>query len=213
MPSDGHLLHSLASHLETALSRSLPGLAAQRLMAPHDRIGPGYDPNPAQARQSAVLLVLVPDNHGEVSLLYIERASSSGPHSGQIAFPGGMAEPEDADLVDTALRECHEETGLLLPRASVLGTLTRLYIDVSRFSVLPVVAWTGETPELQPEPSEVSRAFLISLRDLRASVGVRGLDRRGTHVEVPCYSPADTVIWGATAMITAEFLALADQIG
>ena len=207
MPDTGRF-HTFLPRLQSALSRELPGLDAQRLMAPSGRLGPGYDPNPGHARQSAVLLVLMPDARNEVSLLYIERATSTGPHSGQIAFPGGMAEDDDTDLIDTSLRECREETGVVLSRSSVLGTLSRLYIDVSQFSVLPVVAWTEHPVEFRPEPSEVARAFLVPLQELRESVDRRRLDRRGSLIDVPCYAPSDTMIWGATAMITAEFLAL-----
>ncbi len=201
----------LRSVVSAALETALPGITAQRAMAPSDRLTEAYDPNPPGARQSAVVVLITPNASGDLALVFIKRADREGPHSGQIAFPGGMYEPEDATLRDTALRECEEEVGVVLPTTSVLGSLSRLYIDVSRVSVLPFVAIVDTPPTFTPEPSEVDRVFLATLGELRASVGFTEIVRPGWRRKVPCYRLAAGALWGATAMITAELLSLIDK--
>ena len=86
---------------------------------------------------------MAPDAAGDARVVLIERTSYDGHHSGEVAFPGGAAEPGDADLVATALREANEEIGLAAGRhrpASRSRELEPFWIPVSNFRVTPIVA-------------------------------------------------------------------------
>ena len=107
--------------------------------------------------------VLVPVVAGEsLSLLLTQRPSHLKHHAGQIAFPGGRAEESDADAVDTALREAHEEVGLDRSRVEVIGTLPHYY-TVTAYEVTPVVALVHPPFDLSPDPGEVAEAFEVPL--------------------------------------------------
>ena len=96
----------------------------------------------ASARPAGVLVLIAPDAADEARVLLIERTSYDGHHSGEIAFPGGAAEEDDADLAATALREAAEEIGLEPETVGlrVVGELEPFWIPVSNFRVTPIVA-------------------------------------------------------------------------
>ena len=96
------------------------------------------------------------------TVLLTERASHLNNHSGQIAFPGGKADPEDTDATATALREAHEEVGLERHLVQVIGQLP-VYVTVSAFIVTPVVALVAPEHQLRPDPNEVSDVFEVPL--------------------------------------------------
>ena len=123
-----------------------------------------------------------------------------------------MEEPHDRDLADTALRECEEEVGLALPRSAVLGSLSRLYVDVSRFSILPHVAVDDRPVDFVVDRTEVDEAFVVPLATLRKNIGSTIITRREDRFDVPCYQLPQGPLWGATAMITAELLTLLDSV-
>jgi 8-oxo-dGTP pyrophosphatase MutT (NUDIX family) len=167
---------------------------------------PGGDP--AAARPASVLVLVVPDEAGEAMVVLTERVAYDGHHSGEVSFPGGKAEPDDADHVATALREAAEEVGLDAAAAGVevLGVLERVWIPVSGFRITPVVAAAARRPRLAPHPGEVARiveapvsAFLpggeISLVERR----VRDWDLR-----FGVYLVAGLEVWGATARILGQ---------
>jgi 8-oxo-dGTP pyrophosphatase MutT (NUDIX family) len=133
------------------LKEELPGLPAQMRMAP-SVIRPGKSALPI--RDSGVLLLLYPSGDS-LSMVFMKRPEYGGPHSGQISFPGGKSEKGDGSLVDTALRESHEEIGITPVSVEVLGTLTPLIIPVSRFKILPVVGFLSEKPCFISDPEEV----------------------------------------------------------
>src|SRR6476619_3538222 len=93
------------------------------------RLRPRFSPSPT-ARPAAVLVLLYPDADGEARIVLTERVSYDGHHSGEVSFPGGKAEPADADAAATALREAAEET-TLDPEAAgvtVVGVLEPVFI-------------------------------------------------------------------------------------
>lgn len=188
--------------LQQRLLEPLPGLAVQHQMAPEGRITPDYDPTPPGARPSAVLLILLPDK----KMVFIRRAANGRRHSGQIAFPGGMREREDSDLIASALRETREEIGVTIHRRNVLGVLSPLYIPVSNASVLPVVAWIQKKPKFILETQEVEEVILLPIEDFNNAEDKMGFTRNGQRIQAPCYRFGEVVVWGATAMMTAEFL-------
>ncbi|MBK8949907.1 MAG: CoA pyrophosphatase [Flavobacteriales bacterium] len=131
-------LDEVHERLATALRGPLPGHAAFLSRSGYSRA----DLDSAQRadtapRESAVLALLYPAM-GEPHLLLMRRPEYAGVHSGQVSFPGGRREPQDADLQATALREFHEEIGATPKDLRVLGALSQVYIPPSRSLVTPL---------------------------------------------------------------------------
>ena len=188
------------------LQKTLPGEAAQLLMAPTFR---GYIPEHDQPVRAAVLILLYP-SRGETHLVFMKRNEYKGPHSGQVSFPGGAWEAADGSLEQTAIRECREEIGIQ-DGIEVLGALTPLHIPVSNFLVSPFVGWMENTPKFHPDPTEVQYVIEVSLREL-LDPDIRESEILYHHmqaVEAPFFRVGSDKIWGATAMMLSEFLEVA----
>ncbi len=161
-------------------------------------------------REPAHASVLVPlVLRDEMTVLLTQRTDHLNDHPGQISFPGGRAEPEDADAVATALREAHEEIGLEDFEVEILGSLPT-YATGTGFIVTPVIALVGATAVLRPDPIEVADVFEVPLAWLmnpanhqRHSVEVAGARRE--FLSIPWAgidasgAPRRYFIWGATA--------------
>ncbi|WP_397547251.1 NUDIX hydrolase [Rhodothermus marinus] len=195
--------------LRRRLAGPLPGTTAQLQMAPEYRQTPEQlriEGKPC--REAGVLALLFPEQE-RPHLLLVERPSHLKEHGGQIGFPGGRREPGET-LQETALREAHEELGLPPERIELLGALTPLYIPVSNFCVHPFVGAIAPLPELRPCPEEVQAVLRVPLAALLDPAG-RRRERwtiRGRDVMVPFFAVGSHRIWGATAMMLAELLAL-----
>jgi len=146
---------------------------------------PAWDAADTSSRPAAVLVLLYPGQEGDARIVLTERADRGGHHSGEVSFPGGRAEPEDADLVATALREASEEVGLDAVAAGVrvLGTLSMQWIPVSNFTVTPVVAVAERRPAMTPQLTEVSAI-------LEAPVIEKMLTHLGLQARAPPRAPA-----------------------
>lgn len=102
-----------------------------------------------------------------VSILLTERAHTLRSHAGQISFPGGRAEPQDPDLVSTALRETHEEVGVEPDTVEVAGVLPALNLSVSAHDVSPVLGWWARPGRVWArEPAEVASVLQVPVADL-----------------------------------------------
>lgn len=192
------------------LQQPLPGRKAQYHMAPQPRAGGELNDLPRpDARQSSVLILFYPYS-GTVYLPLILRPTYPGVHSGQVGLPGGGAEPEDRNLIQTALREAEEEVGVDPAQVTVLGQLTTLYIGPSNNLVLPVVGWSDTRPTFDPDPREVALLIEAALLEFLDPANVR-TERWELHnraADVPLFGVQNQIIWGATAMILGELLAL-----
>lgn len=162
-------------------------------------------------RVAAVLVPLV--MRAEPTVLLTQRTAHLKAHGGQISFPGGRHEPTDTTLVDTALREAHEEVGLNPERVEVLGSLPT-YTTISGFIVTPVVGllppWELDDHllGLKRDPGEVEEIFEVPLRYL---MNPTHHERRAVEVPVmgrlefmampwsPGAAQPTYFIWGATA--------------
>jgi len=177
------------------------------------RVRPMPEVIPDDAKDSAVLQLLFPLND-ELHLLLMRRTEDGRAHSGQISFPGGRHEPQDASFMMTALREAEEEVGIVASEVEVLGALTPLYIPVSYFMVHPFVAWSERRPDYLPSKSEVSQIIEAPIAHLFApenkiTTEVRPSSMPGVVFKVPAYNlPDGNFIWGATAMMLAELEAV-----
>ena len=179
-------------------------------MAPLPR--PGWHPNdrPAEpARQSAVLVLLYP-RRDELHLPLIVRPTYDGAHSGQVAFPGGGFEEGDANLTATALRETEEELGIAPQDMQVLGELTQLYIRPSNYQVHPTVGRIAYRPAFQPNVREVAQLLEVPLNTLLDPAHLRRerWQLQDRSALVPFFAIQGQTIWGATAMILSELLAV-----
>lgn len=200
-------LERLRGRLATA---DAPGPVAKGRMAPSP-LPPGRLRPPAghRPRQAAVLLLLREAGDG-LSLPLIVRPRVEGDaHSGQISFPGGQREGDET-AAQTALREAQEEIGVDPGAVELLGRLSDHWIPVSDFVVRPVVGFTGRRPDYRPEPGEVERIFEQPLAPLHGeeleSCFVRRVGER--ELSFPCWDLPEGRLWGATAMMLAELLAL-----
>jgi 8-oxo-dGTP pyrophosphatase MutT (NUDIX family) len=156
-------------------------------------------------RDAAVLVLFFPDEAGAARLVLTERTNRGGHHSGEVSFPGGRAEPEDVDVVATALREAHEEVGLDVEAAGVriLGTLPPLRIPVSGYAVTPVVAVAARRPVLQPAPDEVARIVEAPVASFMPSADLLHVEREvdGWRLRYAAYPVDGLAVWGMTARV------------
>jgi 8-oxo-dGTP pyrophosphatase MutT (NUDIX family) len=118
--------------------------------------------SPAEA---SVLVGLVPRGDGKLHVLLTQRTPHLANHAGQVSFPGGRREPDEASAAATALREAHEEIGLEPARVDVLGQLPT-YTTVTNFVITPVVGIVTPPPAYVPDPNEVDEVFEIPLEFL-----------------------------------------------
>jgi 8-oxo-dGTP pyrophosphatase MutT (NUDIX family) len=160
---------------------------------------------------ASVLVPLV--ERDELTVLLTQRTEHLHDHPGQISFPGGRAELEDADAIATALREAEEEVGLHARHIDVLGSLPT-YTTGTGFIVTPVVALIEPPFTIAPDPFEVAEVFEVPLAFLmspanhrRHGVEVNGVRReflsmpwQSAHHEARRY-----FIWGATAAMLRNF--------
>ena len=166
----------------------------------------------ATARSASVLLPLYRDN-GEWHLLFIRRvASERDHHSGQVAFPGGRRDADDADEVAVALREAQEEIGLETHEIKVIHVLPE-YRTSSNYLVTPVAGIVPWPYDYRPQPTEVDRIFSIPLRWLADQKNIELRDRKLTRGELSAtlkvvyYNQYDgEVLWGASARMTVSLL-------
>jgi 8-oxo-dGTP pyrophosphatase MutT (NUDIX family) len=193
--------------LRGALAAPLPGPEAQDLLTPIPRRDWPAGFNPARARHAAGLLLVFPIDDRPHIVLTVR--SDRVRHSGQVSLPGGVVEPGES-FEQAALREAHEEVGLDGRLVQPLGLLTPVDIPVSGFRLQPVVAVSLTRPALQPADIEVARiieADVAALMTPEASARTT-LVRDGRVLDVPTLTAGGAEIWGATAMVLAEFLVL-----
>ena len=185
----------------------LPGLEAQLLAAPLDRKNKMYSKAEyiKTAKKAAVLIYCYP-KFDLMHLSLIKRSNYIGVHSGQISFPGGKPEQNDEKLEDTALRECSEELGIHIVNKK-LFPLTPLYIPPSNFLVSPFITFDNFNPKFNLDKREVAAHIQIPLFKLmELKLEKRHLEQGiQIGIEVPCFYFENNLIWGATAMILAEF--------
>jgi 8-oxo-dGTP pyrophosphatase MutT (NUDIX family) len=158
--------------------------------------------------EAAVLLPLYGWPDDGPGLVFTERRADLRRHAGEISFPGGRRDPDDADLSATALREAQEEIGLD-PSAVALGdALQPTSTFVTGYLIHPFVGHIPHPGELglEPNPTEVETVLSFSLAVLRESYEIRRLVRRGVSIHTPTYEIEGHLIWGATARILGDLL-------
>ena len=145
-------------------------------------------------------------------LVLTRRTTRMRRHSGQISLPGGRYDPEDGSLLRTALRETEEELGVNPANLTVWGRLDPVQIAATHYQLAPFVAFTPRRPEFQPAPAEVAEVIDLPLDRLLDpdTLEEEVWDFKGTPRLVSFYRQAEHKIWGATARILGQIVALPD---
>ncbi|PHM60690.1 coenzyme A pyrophosphatase [Xenorhabdus stockiae] len=151
-------------------------------------------------RNAAVLLPII--CKPEPTLLLTQRARHLRSHAGQIAFPGGAADPEDHSLAATALREAEEEVNIPYHQVQVLGQLAPMESS-SGYHVTPVVGLVSPPFSFQANPTEVDNFFEIPLFDALSLPNYQYLDvkKHNRQHRIYFYWYRGQMIWGLTASI------------
>lgn len=200
--------------LSAVLKEELPGEEAQFKMAPmaRKRIAE-MSVHDALIRNAAVMLPLFRNSESDSFLLTV-RSIYEGVHSGQVSFPGGKFDENENDAIQVALREMEEEVGVKSDQIQILGMLSPLFIPVSKMYVQPLVAWVHE-PKWVANDHEVAQILEIPIHYMFQHNVIKKMKMEftpGSPVEVPYYDIQGHVVWGATAMIISEFLAVLKKI-
>lgn len=160
-----------------------------------------------RVREAGVVWAVYPGSRGVQGVLMV-RTNRGGVHAGQVSMPGGAREAQDADLTATGLREFREELGVEVDRSAVVGALMPLYIPPSGFYVEAAVAVLEAEPKWVPDPAEVARVLACPCDGLvhpEALMPVPVEVRGGVRAPMPAYRVGGEVVWGATAVLLAEF--------
>ncbi len=187
--------------LRAALRARAPGVAPVHEIAPEHVPTGGF-------RRAAVLVPLH-EKDGAAHVLLTRRTTHLSRHPGQISFPGGRLDPEE-DHLAAALREAREEIGLEPARAEVLGRLSEVIVLTSAFRLTP---WVASVPYPYPyvaSPQEVGEILHVPIAALLAP-GAHRTERReayGRDVDVHYFTMGELTVWGATARILSELVAV-----
>ncbi|PRY46187.1 NUDIX hydrolase [Umezawaea tangerina] len=158
--------------------------------------------------RSAAVLILLGEGQDGPDVLLLRRADTLGSHPGQVAFPGGAADPTDGGPVDTALREAREETGVLPEGVRPVVVLPVLHVPVSRFLVTPVLAHWHEPCPVEPvdlaETAAVARVPIAHLADPANRFRVS----HPSGYVGPAFSAPGMLVWGFTAGLLNGLIAL-----
>ncbi len=158
---------------------------------------------------SAVLAPLFLDAAGGLHAAFTRRRHDLRRHPGEISFPGGRQDPGET-LIETALREAHEEVGLPPDAVDVLGALQPTPTMVTSYAIYPFVGLIEPGFEWVLGETEVAEVLELSLADLRAGAGERRLVRKGIPFRTQTYEVGGQLIWGATARIVGDLLSRLD---
>jgi 8-oxo-dGTP pyrophosphatase MutT (NUDIX family) len=138
--------------------------------------------------------------------VFTRRRTDLRRHAGEISFPGGRKDPEDADLAGTALREAEEEIGLPRAQVSLLGELPPVSTFVTNYVIHPFVGLIPKGLHWEASTTEVDAVLELPLDTLRAGKTRTRMERRGISFETDAYVVDDHLIWGATARILESLL-------
>jgi 8-oxo-dGTP pyrophosphatase MutT (NUDIX family) len=165
---------------------------------------------PGPLIRAAVLVPIV--DRGEAHLVFIQR-SDRVQHAGQISFPGGRIDPDDADDLHAALREAHEEVALPPTSVEPLGVLDDTETFATQYVITPWVGLVHGAVAWQPDAHEVDRVIEVPVGALlaRGCFRVEQWERAGIVRDVYFYDYGDTTIWGATARILKQYLDIVES--
>lgn len=198
----------LIQHIQQLLKGDLPGEKAHRKMLPAGRKLSADLDDMTELKYSSVLLLLFP-YEGRIYTCLTRRDPNMKNHPGQISFPGGRIEEGESPEL-TAMREAHEEVGISPLDVRLLGMLSQLFIPVSGYTIFPYVGWVDYKPEFVLNAAEAEKLILLPVQDFlqEERIAHTEMDTIRGRLMVPYYPHDGEIIWGATAMILAEFFEL-----
>ena len=201
----------LFDFLAHRLQQPLPGIDAHRLFFPDElaSISRIAEP-PTDARKSAVLVPLIRTDAMWPLVLFTVRSERLTHHTGQISFPGGRLDPHEGPR-EAAIREFNEEVGIPSSAVEILGELSPIYIPPSNSAVTPIVGVIDRASHWPINEAEVQEVIEVPLSHFldpsSRSMATRDVFRR--QMEVPFWNiHPQTPLWGATAMILSELVAV-----
>jgi 8-oxo-dGTP pyrophosphatase MutT (NUDIX family) len=200
--------------IETALTLSHPidwvsEMSSSKLIRP--RMRPADLPGPG--REATVMLLIYPQEDGELHTVLTRRPDDLQHHPGQVSLPGGRREPNEP-FERTGLREVEEEIGIPQSAVSVLGTLNPIYVPPSDFTVTPMVGWLEAEPTFVLQVDEVAELIRVPLslffdRSIRRCSAVNN-DKH--ERDVPWFAVEHHQVWGATAIILDDFVQRVERV-
>lgn len=168
--------------------------------------------------QPSGVLVLIAGSEETPEIVFTRRAWHLRSHTGEVSFPGGRYEPGDVDLEATALRESHEEIGLVPSAVEIVGQLDRLTTVSSEALIVPVVGLMTTAANLVPDPTEVDDILHVPVSELldpriyRSELWSVNWSGENSEIEVTFFELSGDTLWGATArMLRNLFEVLAES--
>ena len=155
---------------------------------------------------SAVLVPLFCHGDGRLHAVFTKRREDLKRHAGEISFPGGRRDDGET-LVETALREAHEEVGLPPEAVELIGALAPVGTFVTNYAIYPFVGLIESGFEWIVQEAEVAEVLELALDDLVAGHSQKRLVRRGIAFKTDVYEVGGNMVWGATARILGDLLA------
>ena len=157
----------------------------------------------------AAVLILIVENEKDYSIVFTERSKRLPSHAGEVSFPGGKKENEDKNLIETVLRETHEEIGV---EPNSIRILRRMDPQESRFgiSVTPYVGYAAGSLKFKKDPKEVETIFSVPLNYLKEDplISNKITNASGETFQTPVINYENQKIWGLTLGFTLQFLKL-----
>lgn len=206
---------SFQEFLAKRLQKNLPGADAQNRMRPYPEsyTNPtfkNFSPEDGSYRNSSVLVPILTYTTEPEILLTLRTEGIK--HGGQISFPGGGREGDET-IEETALREAHEETGLIEANVEVVGQLSTLFVDRSNNMVTPVVGFVHTEQEFCANPNEVDEIFSVPISKLAGKDFLKQeqWSLRETKYVVPFWDVHRVPLWGATSMMLNELVVLYEE--
>ncbi|MCR9131454.1 MAG: CoA pyrophosphatase [bacterium] len=197
------------------LTKTLPGEEAQNVMRPFPEsyknpTFKNFSPEDDSYRNSSVLVPILTYTEEPEVLLTLRTQGIK--HGGQISFPGGGREGDES-IEETALREAHEETGIIEVNVEVVGHLSTLYVDRSNNMVTPVVGFIHQEQEFCANPNEVDEIFSVPISKLSGEEFLKQelWSLRETKYVVPFWDVHSVPLWGATSMMLNELVVLYEE--
>ncbi len=156
---------------------------------------------------SAVIIPIFEKN-SEPFLLFIRKTEDNSPHSGQVSFPGGCKEESDKSILDTALREFEEETGIKKEMIQVIGSIEPVPTRSTPFIIFPFIGIIKNKFSVSPDKREVAKIFFVPFKFLLKEYPFKHVNYnyKGLIFRTPLIEYEGEIIWGATARILEIFL-------